>query len=137
MKHYILLSCILLSNMALAQEYWQCSLSDQDDKRWVVQHKYKRVAVNQLLGLCKQESRFPLACMSAKESCELFVHGISTRPLWTCAALDTKANVWTSKVYMTEYEAAFAAKAICKQNSSIPETCYVNLQTCKNINSRT
>ncbi len=37
-------------------------------------------------------------------------------------------------VYTVREDAALAAQTSCKRESSIPETCYINLITCVNLN---
>lgn len=68
-------------------------------------------------------------------NCELFIDGVSTSPAWQCSALDQMAKVWVNNPYPNRDDAALAAKAYCQDNSGFPDTCYVNLLTCKNIKS--
>jgi hypothetical protein len=117
-----------------AQNYWQCSAHDENDKTWVIQSAYERMAINKALAACKQESQAPLSCTVAKEYCAAFVHGQSTQPLWKCTALDDKAKAWVSNVYSQQDDAAIAALAYCKEQSAAPTSCYINVVTCRNMN---
>ena len=114
--------------------YWQCSAIDQDNKQWVSKHAYERMAINQALEACKKESQEPSGCKVAHEACEFFDHGVSTRPSWKCTALDQEAKPWASNPYPLRDDAAIAAKAYCKERSASPESCYVHLLTCINLN---
>ena len=103
-------------------------------KNGIVDSYYQLAAINKALDACKKQSQFPANCKVAKARCEAFVNGISTRPMWQCTALDQMAKVWPSKIYVHRDDAAIAAKAYCQQGSSFPDTCYINLMTCKNLN---
>lgn len=117
-----------------SSSYWQCSVFDQEEKEWSVKSAYEKVATNKAFDACKKQSTHPLTCKAAKESCDYFSHGLSTRPMWQCTALDEKAKPWVSNVYLNKDDAALGAKAYCKEQSSIPDTCYIHLDTCKNLN---
>ena len=114
--------------------YWQCTAYDQDNQQWSSKHEYERMAINQALAACKNESHKPSACTVAHEACEFFVHGVSTRPSWQCTALDKDAKPWASNPYPQRDDAAIAAKAYCKERSASPDSCYVYLLTCINLN---
>ncbi len=59
---------------------------------------------------------------------------MSTTPMWICTALDFTAEPWQSNLYPHRDDAALAAKDYCKQNSNVPDTCYINMVTCRNLN---
>ncbi|WP_028387687.1 hypothetical protein [Legionella fairfieldensis] len=116
--------------------YWRCTSFDGENKEWTVNSNYELSAINKALDACKKQSNRPTSCKTAKETCEVFINGTSTRPMWRCTALDQMAKTWPGNIYAHRDDAAIAAKAYCQQESSFPDTCYINLITCKNLNSR-
>lgn len=139
----VVLSCSF--SLAWAQEnkmttgdnsYWQCRAYDQDNYQWTAKSTYERTAVNKAYEACKKQSKKPETCKTAKEYCEGFINGISTRPMWQCTALDRMAKPWVSAVYSNQDDAALGAKAYCQERSTVPTTCYVNMVTCKNLNAQ-
>lgn len=114
--------------------YWRCTAQDAENKEWLAISNYEISAINKAFDDCKKQSKTPSSCKTAKEACEAFINGISTRPMWRCVALDQKAKTWPSNIYIHRDDAALAAKAYCQQNSVYPDTCYINLITCKNLN---
>lgn len=116
-------------------DYWQCVTHDQNNNRWSAQNEYQKVAINLAFSACKKESSAPKTCKTSSDDCEGFYQGISIKPLWRCAAMDKIASVWRSRWYNQRQDAALAAKAYCRDNSSVAESCYVNLITCKNLNA--
>jgi hypothetical protein len=115
--------------------YWQCTTTDADNKSWLADGSYQLTAVNQAYATCKKESASPRTCKTAKNTCEHFINGHTTRPMWQCVALDRMATQWSSNYYPQQDDAALAAKAYCKDNSPIPGSCYINMITCHNINA--
>lgn len=124
------------AELAPDSNFWRCSAYDAENLEWVIESGYKLTAINKAFDDCKKQSKFPKSCKVAKDTCELFVNGITTRPMFQCTALDRLARRWLSSIYYHPDEAAFAAKAHCQQNSSLPETCYVYMLTCRNLNPR-
>ena len=114
--------------------YWQCSAHDTTGQQWIVNHLYEHVATNKAFEACKKQSMAPTSCKATKDSCDYFSNGLSTRPMWRCAALDLMAKVWHSSTHPNRDEAALEANDYCKQRSGMPESCYINLLTCKNLN---
>ncbi len=114
--------------------YWQCSTHDKVSKEWVARNTYQKVAINIAFEACKKESEFPGSCKASKSDCEGFYMGMSTKPLWRCTALDQTAVPWNSNYYTQRDDAALAAKAYCRENSTVPDTCYINMVTCRNFN---
>jgi len=114
--------------------YWQCSTIDSENKSWTEQGAYELTATNRAFAKCKKESNYPTTCKTSKNNCEQYINGITTRPMWQCIALDQNAKRWPSNYYYQRDDAAIAAKAYCQDKSSLPETCYVNLITCRNMN---
>ncbi len=129
----LIISMILLTNPLWADEsrYWQCTTSDGDNKQWMLKSIYERSARGKTTDACKKQSQIPASC---KTDCEGFNHGLSTRPSWTCTALDQNAKPWVSAAYTSYDDAAIAAKARCKELSSMPDSCFLNVATCKNLN---
>ncbi len=128
-----LLTTFIFPNGAFADS-WQCIAHDNTYQEWTVEANYQRGALNNAMGDCKKESTQPSSCVVAKEDCDLLVNGLSVRPLWQCSALDAMALSWKSNIYRKADDAALAAKAYCKENSAYPETCYLYLFMCKNLN---
>ncbi|ARG97545.1 hypothetical protein [Legionella micdadei] len=139
MTMLIIINSVLSTTVSaetLEGSFWRCTAFDGEDKEWTVDSSYEISAVNKAFEECKKQSKVPSSCKTAKEACEAFVNGKSTRPMWRCTALDQMAKTWLSNVYTHRDDAAIAAKAYCEQNSAFPDTCYINLMTCKNLNSR-
>lgn len=115
-------------------DYWICKTHDNANIEWTVKNAYQKIALNLAFNACKKQSKNPKSCKVLDEECEGFHLGVSTKPMWRCTALDTQAKAWHSNYYINKDDAAIAAKNYCKSKSDIPETCYVNLITCININ---
>lgn len=129
--------CCLFASHVNAQfigTYWQCRVLDSAGKQWVEQSGYQLAAINRAFDACKKQSQYPDTCKSSKADCDAFINGNSTRPMFQCTALDHLATPWRSSLYPQPDDAALGAKAFCQQNSSSPDTCYINMITCKNIN---
>lgn len=129
----LIISVILLTNISWADEsrYWQCTTSDDDNKQWILNSIYERRARAKTSDACKKQSLCPVSC---KTDCEGFNHGKSIRPIWQCTALDQNAKSWVSSPCPLSDDAAISAKMRCKKLSSVPDTCYLNMATCKNLN---
>lgn len=132
----MILPSLIWADTLSSSSYWQCSAHDSTDKQWVAKSVYERAATNQAYDGCKKQSTNPTSCKIAKEFCEYFANGKSNRPMWQCTALDLMAKPWVSNTYSQRDDAAIAAKAYCQEQSSMPDTCYINLLTCKNLNER-
>lgn len=138
----LLCLCILKPVWADDNNYWQCVAHDSEKKQWMVKNVYEQVASNKAFEACKKESRAPVSCKAPKASCDHFSDGTdsakqqatSSNAMWQCTALDQKATTWPGSTYSNRDEAALGAKANCRKHSSLPDTCYVNFLTCKNIN---
>ncbi len=127
---------LLCVNSIWADEsnYWQCTVIDDDNNQWTEKNLYQPPAANKAFDACKKQSQKPASCRFNDDTCESFIHGLSTRAAWQCTAFDSSATSWSSGPFTQQDDAVFAAKAKCKENSQLPETCYVNLLTCKNRN---
>lgn len=135
---------ILLSSMPLfaagtmpSGQYWQCAVSDGDHKEWMANSSYQLTAINKAYDACKKESQNPESCKASKEACDAYLDGYMVSPIWQCTALDFYANAFKSNVYKKKYDAALAAQAYCQDNSDSPDSCYVRLFGCENLNKRT
>lgn len=117
-----------------AQSQWLCSAYDDKNKQWLAKSNYKQVAINKAYDSCKNESLLPGSCRAANEYCEALIKGKSARPKWRCSALDHQANLWVGDVYTNRHDAAIGALDYCETRSGSPNTCYVNLLTCKYLN---
>jgi len=115
---------------------WHCTAEDEAHKQWTSSSNYERAAVNKAFEQCKKESQFPESCKTSHNDCDYVVNGYSTKPMWQCKAMDQMAKIWPSNFYAQRDDAAIAAKAYCQQRSSFPDTCYINLITCKNVNEQ-
>lgn len=114
--------------------YWQCSTRDSSENQWLVKDIYQRVASNKSFDACKKQSNAPMTCQIPRNNCEYFVNGLTTRPMWRCVALDRTAQPWLGNVNANQDDAALDAKDYCKEGSTVPDTCYINMLTCKNLN---
>lgn len=134
---YLAFILIALSGSIYAagpKSYWQCSAQDGADKTWTAKSSFQKSALNIAFANCKKESTAPATCKLSESSCEGFNLDFSNKPSWRCTALDQKAEAWRSNVYIHRDDAAFAAKAFCKERSAVPESCYTNFVTCIDSN---
>ncbi len=129
------------SNTAPMTNYWQCNAHDNEKNQWIGKNPYARVATNKAFEACKKESRTPASCKAPQSTCEYIVNGVSTgayalsdHSTWQCIALDQLAKTWVGDTHSNRDDAALAAKSYCKKYSTVPDSCYINLLTCKNIN---
>ena len=138
MHQYILLflMAVFINPVWADDSYWQCRAHDTQGNQWVVNNLYEQVATNKAFEACKKQSDAPTSCKALKDNCDYFSNGLSTRPMWRCMALDLMSKIWKNDPRANRDEAALEAEAICKQHSPMPETCYINLMTCKNLNER-
>lgn len=115
--------------------YWQCTTKDSIKKIWTAKNTFQKAALNQAFASCKKESTVPSTCKTSESSCEGFNMGTSSsnKPMWRCTALDEAAEAYRSTVYSQRDDAALGAKAFCRNKSSVPDTCYINLVTCVNV----
>lgn len=120
-----------LLSMATGDNYTDCTASDSSGKQWTIKNRYERAARGKAFENCKMNSNNPGSC---KTECETFLHGISTRPAWQCTALDADANAWPSNKHPRRDEAIADAKMYCMKKSAIPDSCYLNTDTCRNMN---
>jgi hypothetical protein len=130
-----LLSIIILFVVQISfatQSVWQCTSQDKMNQSWSVQNNFQKVAFNLALTRCKKESQLPLTCSRKKTNCTRTYEGSDSNPMWECTALDDAANPWRSNPYLSRDDAALAAQAYCKEKSRLPDTCFINLITCKN-----
>ncbi|MDP3560302.1 MAG: hypothetical protein Q8R79_08160 [Legionellaceae bacterium] len=137
----VLIGIICLSPLAIAEDipsgsYWECSAEDANQKMWTLQASHQRLALNNAMEACKKESTKPGTCRAPQEQCEPFLNGKNIGPMWQCTALDLDAKPWISNPYRHRDDAAIASKAYCHDHSAFPDSCYINLLTCKNINAR-
>ncbi|HHX8387406.1 TPA: hypothetical protein ACVO2F_000213 [Legionella pneumophila] len=143
MRNYIFYGLLLLiglshhgftAPMMKKGSYWKCVTYDKANKAWTAQNSYRKVAINVAFAACKKESQLPATCKTSISNCEGFINGVSTRPMWRCTAIDITAQPWESNFYSNRDDAALAAQAYCKENSTLPATCYINMVTCANKN---
>lgn len=119
------------------QDYWQCVSHDSLQKKWLVKSFYSISANYKALEACKKQSQDPRSCVvTPEEDCEGFYDGQSTRPNWQCTAIDELSRAWKSTAHLDQDNAVFAALEHCKKHSQAPDTCYVNVLTCDDLNSR-
>ncbi len=118
------------------EDYWICNAHDNANRVWPIKSHYQKVALNLAFDSCKKQSKSPTSCKTSAEDCEGFHLGLSTKPFWRCTALDLTANHWKSNYYHHKDDAILGAKAYCKTKSKVPETCYVHILTCMNVNER-
>ncbi|KTC69298.1 hypothetical protein Lbir_2037 [Legionella birminghamensis] len=118
------------------EKNWECRAQDQTKKQWLGISNYELTALNKAFDACKKESQFPLSCKISRSNCDGYVNGNSISPLWQCTAMDSDAQPWLSVYFRHRDDAVFSAKDYCRGHSNVPETCYVNIVTCKNINQQ-
>ena len=123
--------------------YWQCLTVDKDHKEWTSENTFKRMAMYKAFDACKKESPSPMTCKTSKDACHYIrqtPNGVqdsvfsSNTAVWRCTALDKAAKAWIGNPSSNQDEAALGAKTSCESQSTLPDTCYVNLLTCLNIN---
>ena len=133
------LYCLSAINIAQAAkiEIWECVAKDGNNKQWVAQSNYQRNADIRALEFCKRESNVPATCQTLDSDCDFLINGRSTRPLWHCVALDFTATPWNGNPSRDRTNAALSAKDICRTQSKVPDSCYINMLTCTNLNART
>lgn len=133
-KHLLTLLILMVINPLWADDsYWQCHATDSKGMQWVVSHGYEQVATNKAVEACKKQSPAPESCKALRENCDYSSYGLSMRPLWRCMALDLMSKIWRNNPHPNRDEAAIEAKENCEHHSPMPDTCYINLLTCKNI----
>lgn len=117
---------------------WQCTAYDAEQKEWLEQSDYQITALNKSFAECKKQSRFPHTCTINKANCKALVFGIPLKinSDWSCIALDEAGISWPSNIYNSAMEAAMAAKEYCRENSAVPDTCYIYNYTCKNFTAK-
>jgi hypothetical protein len=133
---FLLLFVPLIGFSMPNQDYWICRTQDINQMEWTAKSEYQKIALNLAFDACKKRSKNPSTCKASTEACEGFHLGKSTKSFWRCTALDRAADYWRSNYYHHKDDAIMAAKAYCKSKSSVPETCYVNVITCININEQ-
>ena len=139
---------------------WTCRATDAQHREWSVTSTYQLTAMKRAEEACKKQSQVPLSCEALKSSCEGVVEDHepllkeekhpthATRPqakerkiigirsgrgknLWQCMALDGGTSHWVNKPQRNALQAAFAALRACRQNSALPDTCYVYVFACR------
>jgi hypothetical protein len=133
LKYCLLLLISCNQGFAAPVAYWLCTTHDSANGQWSARSIYQKAALNIAYAECKKRSAAPKSCKASVDDCEGFNQGMSTRPSWRCTALDMTAKPWKSNSYRHREDAALAAKAYCKEKSVVPETCYINLVTCVNL----
>ena len=128
------LSQAVWSRSSIEMNDWQCYAADAHQQKWVKTSSYQRMAINRALDACRKASYSPESCQVAKEYCKHLINGHNTQAEWRCTALDDQAKIWMSNAYSNIDDAAIAALAYCKEQSSSSDSCYINMVTCKNMN---
>lgn len=134
MRSLFIVVFVMIAPCVSANEQWECRSHDSENLQWVAKNNYQRAATTDAFDACKKQSAYPNSCKTEKDNCELFVDGLTTRPMWQCTALDQLSKVWRSTIYRHRDEAAMAAKSNCHHHSGMPDTCYINLLMCQNLN---
>lgn len=128
---FFLFLCFFMHNLQ-ANVFFECQLSDDKNVLWKSTSVFEKKSLNTVLDHCKRESINPDSCLRKNIICQEFSNGINLRPLWECTALDANAKEWPGKADTTKDDAIFSAKAKCKSNSAVPETCYAYEVGCLN-----
>lgn len=130
----ILWTLVLVSPLAHADpNYWICYATD-GHHTWSSPSSEQRSAINNAYDACKKTSDDPAKCSTDKENCDYYMYGKSAKPLWECYALDHNSRRWKNSPRTTRNSAALASKAKCQNHSSFPDSCYMVLWTCKDLN---
>lgn len=112
----------------------RCTVSDSEGRGWTANSSYARVAINKAFEACKSESHDPRSCQASQNACEVTMQDVAPdTALWQCGAMDLMAKIWTNNPQPDRDQAAIAAKINCEKHSGMPESCYINLITCKNL----
>lgn len=146
-KIFVIVAAILLAIMHInanassiifvsdaPHDFWVCKATDLTQRTWTQGNEYQRRALLDALDACKKESTVPNTCKAVGTQCDGILSGSINRAVWRCTSLDTLANYWYSNISPTEIEAALSARDICRKESSVPLTCYINMLTCENLN---
>jgi|GEM_PF-1400737 len=128
---------LAMTDITDENNYWNCHAYDSQNMQWEAKSQFERAAASKAFDACKKQSHVPQSCKIATDYCDSIVNGVNTRPMWQCTALDQMAKHWVSQIYVQRDEAALDAKAFCQQHSGMPQSCYLNLMTCKNLNEHT
>ncbi|MCC5793089.1 MAG: hypothetical protein JJT82_10870 [Legionellaceae bacterium] len=131
---FFLLNLITVGSFASEAMIWRCLAIDRMGQTWKSTSSYVKSAQASAHALCKKESRNPWQCFSSRELCEVFRFGNSRASFWRCTAYNQKNNEkWRSGPYGARLEAAAGALGYCEQFSKYPDSCYINMLTCKKI----
>lgn len=134
--HSIITPCLLLLSMsghaANINSYWQCSTTDSADKVWVGRDINRQAAINQSAQACRDNTENEGSCISARESCVQVVNNRIVRPSWRCTAFDM-TTYYRGAVQYTREDTIESALDKCRRLSFSPNTCKVNMLTCKNV----
>lgn len=132
----ILISASFTSFAESNDNYWECSSHDAENANWTSRSIYQKIALNFSFAECKKNSKVPASCEISNDNCAKFTQGVNVIPTWQCTSFDKKALAWKGHRYENREDAALAAQARCKQRSSVPSTCFINLVACLNKNER-
>lgn len=122
--------CMATPTVDMNKNYWQCTVEDQEHKQWSSKSNYQKTALNYAIESCKKESKAPASCTSISQSCQEFNADKSDRPRWRCVAVDEPGSKWISDYTNDRDSAALNALAICKSQSPLPATCFMDVVTC-------
>lgn len=135
---FFFIICLIVSQITHAKEaYWQCIAEDTTKKQWVGFAGFKKTAYQKALDSCKKYSILPQSCTQAETPClapfeaskQVKIGGIPSG-FWICTALDRNGDTWGGS-HADRIKASLAARAYCRDKSSIPHTCYINTVTCR------
>ncbi len=136
LKCIFLLSWLITPSHAAPSLTWTCQAVDQYHQKCKASAAYEKAAKMNALAECKAHSQNPKGCVVSSQACEATVHGFHRQPLWRCTALDRQAKAVFGVVSKQRNAAALSAKEQCESQSNEPDSCYVNLLTCKNLNEQ-
>lgn len=132
-KKYIVAIFIPMMMSSLFASTWTCQIADKNGTIWEGKHRYQLPAKMNALHLCKNESRSPMSCVRTKETCTETEEEVSSKSYWQCTAFDQMGKEWSAEPLKNRDDAAIQAKESCLNESGFPDTCYVNLLTCRDI----
>ncbi|MBA2710041.1 MAG: hypothetical protein H0U57_05580 [Tatlockia sp.] len=127
--------CSMFAQAASAESKWSCIAIDGQNRQWTVSSNYHKTSFNKSVDECKKRSNVPATCHVIKESCNMLVKQILVKPRWQCTAFDFHADKWIATSSRSPDKAALSAKGFCKLNSALPDSCYINVITCRTLNT--
>lgn len=120
---------ILFSATSFA--FWRCPAIDFQLNKYYVDNKSIDRAINKSLSKCRKNSEMPKSCLVERSFCQQLNSTDTSHIQWRCYSYDRTKTAFRTPFYTNQYEAAIAAKIICRRLSKYPSSCYVHLSGCE------